>query len=109
MEHTPIPWTVAGKAGEIMDVVVVGPKSQGVCEMTGHVGQDRDADAAFIVRAGNNHTKLLSALEEGQRVVAIFNGLLSENMHYEELVGILDSLLDSFGAIADATIEEAKK
>ena len=70
MEHTPIPWTTVGQAGQIMDVVVVGPKSQGVCEMTGHVGQDRDADAAFIVRAVNNHAKLLKALEECYRVLA---------------------------------------
>ncbi len=55
------------------------------------------------------NAKLLEALEEGQRIVAIFNAFLSENMPYEELVGVLDSLLDSFGAIADDAIEEARK
>jgi hypothetical protein len=63
MTHTPLPWSVTGKADEIMDVVVSGPKSQGICEMTGHVSQDRDADAAFIVRAVNSHSALLEALE----------------------------------------------
>lgn len=43
--------------------IVTGPKSQGIVEATGHVGQDDEADAKFIAASRNSLRPMLDLIE----------------------------------------------
>ena len=96
MEHTELPWT-ATEAPDVGILIEAGPKLIAIvdseCEdiASCDVGP---ANADFIVRAANNHAKLLAALEEGVEW---------RNKHDTYI------LPASWFAKARAAIEEAKK
>ncbi|KKL99779.1 hypothetical protein LCGC14_1811000 [marine sediment metagenome] len=79
MEHTPIPWKLDSKPTDYPQTVTSNDGT--VVALTG----DDRANATFIVRAVNNHAKLLAALE---------NMLVNPNY---------------YGKKARAAIEEARK
>ena len=105
MKHTPIPWKLGSKPTDYSQVV---ESSDGtVLAITGNDG----ANAAFIVRAVNNHAKLLEALEEGH--VALLSAILFIEGAFPEPRGtLLQDELTSYRmreVKARAAIEEAKK
>lgn len=68
-KHTPTPWNVNG--GMRPGIKTVYADSGSICEMTNsqaHSDAEQEANAAFIVRACNNHDELVSALENLQKV-----------------------------------------
>ncbi len=87
MEHTPIPWTSDGT-----DIYAGGLI---VAQASFRLDQ-WEANAAFIVRAVNNHAKLLEALEQA---VLFIEGVFPEP----------SPLLKQDLAFYQAAIEEAKK
>ena len=66
MEHTPIPWGKRSYDGDIwgFDFVIVTPNYNDSIWVGG--ADAAEANAAFIVRAVNNHYKLLAALEASE-------------------------------------------
>ncbi len=101
MEHTPIPWTIQeaskgpdrdygimANGGVIAEVFEHGGSEYEICV-------DAEANAAFIVRAVNNHAKLLKALE------AVVAAVAPTTLGTNELSMIFRQ--------ARATIEEATK
>ncbi len=71
MEHTPIPWEIHAWADGHNSVRICQPdhSTERGClpvaeaEILGRDREEAEANAAFIVRAVNNHAKLLKALE----------------------------------------------
>jgi len=68
-KHTSLPYHV-GQTPFGDRYVVFTTKSAGVCEITGHLGQDQVADAEFIVLACNAHYALLEACQQAYDVIA---------------------------------------
>lgn len=61
-KHTPTPWqALPDENGN--ETYVVGPKDQAVADCMMGYGVTDDANAAFIVKAVNNHKALVKALE----------------------------------------------
>lgn len=59
---TPIPWTTGGCVIYGGDGESVADLVAGICNHNGLTPDQTEANAAFIVRAVNNHAKLLKAL-----------------------------------------------
>ena len=101
MEHTPIPWEIHAWADDHNSVRICQPdhSTERGClpvaeaEILGRDREEAEANAAFIVRAVNNHTQLLAALE----------GLMPLRVSHQR-----DGWAADFDR-AGAVIEEAKK
>ncbi len=62
MEHTPIPWAASTHDDGSLYIHKAG-QDWGDGVIIGTDDAPKDTDVAFIVRAANNHAKLLAALE----------------------------------------------
>ncbi len=100
MGHAPIPWYDSGNMSDGLSIYAkkdIGTHFQELCLATlaGTTKEDA-ANAAFIVRAVNNHAKLLAAL------ITIEHGLTDKS---GDFLAVTDILADQ----ARAVIEEARK
>lgn len=71
-EHTPTPWTAAAKYSSVVGVPIVNQQGKRVGNTAipamprewDHLKRQAEIDAAFIVKAVNNHDALVRALEK---------------------------------------------
>ena len=61
-EHTPTPWRVGDAGNTVFGPKTDKPAPQIIADLMG-CGENRKANAAFIVRAVNSHDLLVNALE----------------------------------------------
>ena len=88
MKHTELPWVIMDKAAFVL---IYGPNGERVCKII-----DNEQDAAFIVRACNNHDKLLAALKLAREAIATLPiDILGEGRAGELVWPLRDELLDN--------------
>ena len=62
-EHTPTPWRVGDAGNTVFGPKTDKPAPQIIADLMG-CGENRKANAAFIVRAVNSHDMLVNALQK---------------------------------------------
>ena len=61
-EHTPTPWRVQAGSGNSEEAFTITTSDRVIASVAGEGYANRQANAAFIVRAANSHTALVAAL-----------------------------------------------
>ncbi len=96
-EHSPLPWVfedeyIRSHTGEIVADTYTMP--------TAEAGETMEANAAFIIKAVNNHDALVSAIREAESVIDGYVGdlLTGDQMHQTgcyELLKIIRRITDN--------------
>jgi hypothetical protein len=100
-EHTPTPWYADEDSREGMEwnihIVQHDNPNNRVCFMTSD--GPSEANAAFIVKAVNNHDKLVEALDIARKMIAgeIIEGAVIDTKTREGLGHMLDRVLADVG------------
>ena len=90
MKHSELPWTIMYQAAFTL---IYGPNGERVCRMI----DNKKCDTPFIVRACNNHYKLLEAVR----------GLVSRLEHLKGTTAVYESVLEQRIISAKKAIKEA--
>jgi len=61
-EHTPTPWRVQAGSGNSEEAFTITTSDRVIASVAGEGYANRQANAAFIVRAANSHAALVAAL-----------------------------------------------
>lgn len=109
-EHTPTPWKISGRkmkpSSEPYGILLTGERSDGfqssVAYCARHPGVDTptaEANAAFIIKAVNNHDMLVKAIADIKQ--ATLNGSVCDDVAWfgpgETLHDFCESVLDRVG------------
>ncbi len=100
MEHTPIPWMLGTNIQNDGSLALMGANGDRVARV-----DEPDTDAAFIVRAVNNHEKLLAALEGMLRHGGHDGPCTNENVEEKEACTLHVEASQQRDELARATIE----
>jgi len=103
VKHTKTPWEVnkSGKSGTLISIHQCGRTFPLALTFTGDDTELQEANAAYIVKAVNNHKKLISALEEFDNQIpelwgdSVINGSIT--LQIEE--GVIDRIKQALSAV----------
>lgn len=102
-DHTATPWFV-GRKFEIGPRPSTDDQSDGMLHPVADVyGDNREADAAFICKAVNNHDALVKALTAID-TLAVCTGVVDPTLHYKMLCNIADLARAALSQLAPAVV-----
>ena len=86
--HSELPWKVEKIKIEERDILIIQSEKYNICSIAGRLSKEAEANAAFIVRACNNHEKLVIACKMA------LDALQAQGI-YEDCIKYLQSAIQS--------------